>query len=607
MIITATEAASKVFDYVVVGGGTTGLTLAVRLSEDPSISILVIEAGPENLNDPNILSPATFGMHFGNDKYDWNLSTYHRPSKTGINAFGQLGNTGWNWDFLHPYYARSEQFTEPKVKNQAMSYDLAHHGLDGPLSVSYPVTMSNFEEPYQTALQQLGINLVPEPFAGDLTGTWLTPVTIDPHNRTRTYSANKFYQANAARINLAVVVSSHANKIVTEKGSDGNVTATGVVFTHDGNIYTARAGREVILSAGAIMSPQILELSGIGDSEILEKAGVEVSVHLPGVGCNVQEHFYAGVSHELREDIDSKYLTFDCLRDPIEKAKQQELYQTSGKGVFGMSTISMAFVPLASVSPAWDSIQSSLAESIEQISSGRVPSGLQKQYQIQLDQIKDREPSCEFVLVPNFRTRKNPPAPEKKHLTISTMVNNPFSRGSIHITSNDPLVPPCIDPRYFDQKYDLLTFVEQIKFCRKIFEQQPLKELLAGKEINPGKNVQTDEEISEYIKAAATTTWHTIGSCSMLPLTDGGVVDSKLKVYHTTNIRVIDVSIIPLHISAHLQGVEETAWIFPSAHYKPQPRLMHSANLVRRCIHYGLDFKETSTGADIVTGKVMGV
>jgi len=137
---------------------------------------------------------------------------------------------------------------------------------------------------------------------------------------------------------------------------------------------------------------------------------------------------------------------------------------------------------------------------------------------------------------------------------VSTLLNHPFSRGSIHIASNDPLVPPNIDPHYFEYEYDLLQLVEQIKFGRKILDQEPLRKLLTGNELIPGPDVQTDEQIADFVKSALSTTWHTVGSCSMLPLADGGVVDSSLKVYNTNNIRIVDMSVIPLHIGAHTQA-----------------------------------------------------
>ncbi|THH14071.1 hypothetical protein EW146_g6219 [Bondarzewia mesenterica] len=555
------QVSGKTFDYIVVGGGTSGLVLAVRLSEDPTVSVLVLEAGAANLDDPAILTPAAFGSHFGKPEYDWAFNTvaqdncrgtsfhwtrgkglggssainfffqFHRPAKSDIDAFEELGNRGWNWDLLKKYY------------------------MKWPLTVAYPITLSNFEKPYHEALQKLGINRAKEPFSGDTKGTWLTPVSIDPLERVRSYSANKYYQPNASRVNLTVLASAQVTKIILNKNADGTVTSTGVSFVHDGRMYQTSVAKEVIVSAGAIMSPQILELSGIGDKDVLQKVGIDVVVDLPGVGANVQEHVYAGASYEVRQDTEDEYLTFDCLRNPAELARQRELYK-EGKGVFGMSVICMTFVPLSSISPDSKSIQMALAASMQAgFASKKYPPALMKQYKVQLGHIHDQEPSCEIVLSPRFTSRPKLPEANKKYITIACLINHPFSRGTVHVSSIDPLAHPVIDPRYFDEQYDILSFVELIKFSRRLVQQEPLKSILTGTEVNPGPEVQTDEQIAEdYLKANCTTTYHTVGSCSMLPLQDLGVVDNKLKVYHTTNIRVVDLSIIPLHVGAHLQA-----------------------------------------------------
>ncbi|KAJ6580893.1 alcohol oxidase [Mycena capillaripes] len=571
MILPANEVASKRFDYIVIGkrflsGGTSGLTLATRLSEDLSISVLVIEAGAANLDDPDILSLTGFGTRFGKPQYDWAFKTvpqkscnersfafnrgkglggssalnflqYHPPAKSDIDAFGELGNAGWNWELLKPYYVKAEHFIQPVEERETINYDLAHHGMNGPLAVSYPTMMSTFELPYEMAMKNLGINLAKEPFSGDTKGTWLTPMTIDPKERVRSYAANKYYQPNASRDNLTVVVSAHVTKVVTEPEQNGFATAVEVVFISEDVLYTVKVDKEVILSAGTIMSPQILELSGIGNKEILEQNGIETLIHLPGVGENAQEHVFVSVVSELRSEVMS------------------ELYKTVGTEFFGMAPTCITFVPLASISSSHESLQESLAKSLNVgVSSKQISSSLQKQYEIQLKHLQDQEPSCEFILWPLFMPVPNAPAPGTQNLTLTALLNHPISRGSIHIASSDPLIPPNIDPNYFEHEYDLLQLVEQIKFCRKILEQDPLKKLLTGTEVRPGPDVQTDEQIADYVKSTFSTTWHTAGSCSMLPLADGGVVDNRLKVYNTTNIRVVDISIVPLQIGAHLQA-----------------------------------------------------
>ncbi|KAF7371073.1 Alcohol oxidase [Mycena sanguinolenta] len=595
MILSANQVSNKAFDYIVIGEyrqshtvlishgtQTSGLVVATRLSEDPSVSVLVIEAGLANLDDPEILNPAQFASRFGKPQYDWAFQTvpqklvknrslafnrgkclggsstlnfffYHRPTKSDIDAFEKLGNPGWNWELLEPYYKKSQHFIERVENGEVMTTDLAHHGNSGPIAVAYPSVISGFELASQLALKNLGIDFIGDAFSGDTKGAWFPPLSI---NRTgaRSYAANEYYQPNAARDNLSVVVCAQVTKIVTEQDQNGIVTAVEVVFICEEESHRVKVGKEVILSAGAIMSPQILEHSGIGNQTILEGLGIETHLHLPGVGENVQEHCNARVLAEVRPEILS------------------ELYQTSGTRMFGMPPIYIAFVPLSSISAAHEALQTSLAKTInEDISSKKISPALAKQYAIQLKHQRDREPSCEFTIWPLFRPIPDTPMPGKQYLSVAAFLNHPLSRGSIvcplhdvqsavidallkHIASSDPLVPPNIDPRYFEYEYDLLQLVEQIKFCRKILEQEPLRKFITGNELKPGPQVQTDSELADFVKSDLITTWHTVGSCSMLPLVDGGVVDRTLKVYNTTNIRVVDLSILPLHVGAHTQA-----------------------------------------------------
>ncbi|KAJ7663869.1 alcohol oxidase [Mycena polygramma] len=562
---------------------TAGLTLATRLSEDPCVSVLVLEAGPANLDDPDIrwylrtlsdlvelmiaswshppnLGPdsvtlSTIGAFKRSHKNHatagpspltdepsgkglggssaLNYMQYHRPSKSDIDAFGELGNKGWNWELLDRYYSKSEQFIQPVKNRETLNYALDHHGMDGPLAVSYPPILSTLEIPYEMAMQRLGIDFAENPFAGNTTGTWLTPMTIDPAEGIRSYSANvtssfeflfdselrtsqRYYQPNASRENLTVVVCAHVTKIVTEVDEHGCATAVEVVFLNEEAHHIVKVGKEVILSAGTIMSPQILELSGIGNTAILERAGIQTRVHLPGAGENVQEHVFASVY------AGRAHISFEFFKLVIFSSLTIAFSETSPTNFFGMAPTCVSFVPLASISPAHETLQECLTKSIYGgISSKQIPPSLQKQYDIQLKHLQDNQPSCEFILWPLFKPIPSDPidvpAPGKQHLTTTALLNNPFSRGSIvscllHIASSDPLVPPNIDPKYFECEYgptelflaccliklglDLLQLVEQIKFCRKIIDQEPLKKFLTGVEIRPGPDVQTDEQIA---------------------------------------------------------------------------------------------------------------
>ncbi|KAJ7866482.1 alcohol oxidase [Mycena leptocephala] len=587
------------FDFVIVGGGTCGLTLAARLTEDPELSVLVIEAGSANLDDPKILTPGLWHIHFNDPRYDWGFTTveqenlagrkvyfprgkglggssainffqYHRPAKADIDAFETLGNPGWNWNLLKKYYMKAETFIPPQIKHETMSFDVNERGSNGPLAYGYALTLSNLERPYHEALSKVGITRADEPFSGETNGTWLTTVSIDPINRVRSYAANMYYQPNAARPNLTVLVSAHVKKLIL-KHESGAVTADRVRFVHGGKDYEISVAKEVILCAGAIMSPQILELSGIGSPEVLTKAGIDVNVTLPGVGENVQEHIHSESSYEIRKDKEDAFKTFDCLSDPAVAAQQFAEYKLHGTGICGMAPICITTAPLVAISPEATSLTQSLKDWVQaEVASGKLSAARQKQLTILLSHIADQEPECELILTQTFNSKPNMPKPGYKHITVNGHINHPISRGTIHVKSNDPMEAPVIDPRYFESDYDLQVFIEMFKFNRRLVQQEPLRSILSGIEVNPGPECQTDEQIAglcdghtkdvgiqsctDWLKAHFNSTWHTVGSCSMLPLEDGGVVDTKLKVYNTTNIRVVDISIIPLHIGAHTQA-----------------------------------------------------
>ncbi|KAF8179476.1 alcohol oxidase [Pholiota molesta] len=585
MTASIEQVSGKTFDFIIIGGGTAGLTLAARLSEDTNVSILVLEAGAANLNDPMILTPALFGVHFKNPNYDWAFQTvpqkelggrsvywargktlggssalnffqFHRPPKWDIDAFEKLGNPGWNWELLKKYFEKSSGFIPPSQKAEAVSYDITQRNTTGPLKYSYPLVLSGFEGAYHEALKSIGIHRLEDLLFGETKGTWITPVTIDPRTQTRSYAANMYYTPNADRKNLTVLVSSQVTKINLHKDSaDGIATATGVQFVHEGKAHVVHAKKEVILSAGAIMSPQILELSGIGNKNVLNKVGIETLVDLPGVGENVQEHVYSGTTFEVRKEVEDQYTTFDCLRDPKQREEQKALF-AQGKGAFGMAPACMTFLPLANASPDSEALTQDLKQSIKAgVDANQHSPGLQKQYKLQLENIDRGNPTCEIVLAQSFSTTGALPEPGKKYITMTCMINHPFSRGNIHITSNNPLEPPAIDPHYFEEKFDLRLFVELVKLNRRLVTEEPFRNILTEGEVNPGLNTSTDEQIGDYLKKNFSTTFHTVGSCSMLPLEDGGVVSPKLKVYGTANIRVVDISIIPLHIGSHMQSM----------------------------------------------------
>ncbi|KDQ55045.1 GMC oxidoreductase [Jaapia argillacea MUCL 33604] len=613
------EVVGKIFDYIIVGGGTAGLCLAARLTEAPETSVLVLEAGGANLNDPDLLRPASYGIHFGNAKYDWNFKTdpqlhcdgnqfiwprgkglggssainflnWTMPPSDEIDDWERLGNPGWNWVNHRRYIKRAEKFVYPpddeRTRNE-MRRDDWSSGMEGPLLTSFPskIPLSEFE--VRRTFINLGIPVAPKPLDGDPTGVFFAPETLDPRNATRTYSTTAYYLPNASRPNLHVLVQSTVSKLVLSTDSDNGdlVAANGVEFVHKGIHCAINVGKEVLLCAGSLKSPQILELSGIGSRIVLEKLDISCIVDLPGVGENVQEHVFAGTSFELKDD--DVVETLDVLRNPELAAQHMDLH-ASGEGAYNIGIVGFVFAPLNLLSASASSIHEAAlsvyrTKRPEVTEAGGVAEGIKQQWKIQLERLEKGSPGCEFISIPGFFSRPNLPKDGKKYLSISVAMNHMFSRGTIHSISKDPTIDPAFDPHYFEEGIDMQTFVEAMKFLKnKVAKTSPFKDSIGifstsifeliwvlfggsfiAREVNPGPEVVSDEQIGDWLKNHLSTTFHTAGSCSMLPRDKGGVVDPQLKVYGTSNIRVVDLSVVPLHIATHTQstvyGIAEQA------------------------------------------------
>ncbi|KAK7029895.1 GMC oxidoreductase [Favolaschia claudopus] len=562
----------KTFDYVIVGGGTAGLALASRLSEDPTVRVVVLEAGEANLHDPNILIPAQFGKTFGNPKvgncYDWafptvkqehsngkehiwsrgkglggssglNFCAWVKPPAADVDAIEKLGNPGWNWQEYLKYTRRSETFRPPAQELMDVYPHTFHkevHGSAGPVQTTIPFIFHAVDLLFQQTLVNTGLKTVEDAYAGDINGTWIANANYDPQTWTRSYAATAYFLPVRERPNLTVLTEATVARVLFDDTTDGqNLTATGVEFIHKESTYHVNAAHEVILSAGTIQSPQILELSGIGRPEILKDIGVELKLQLDGIGENVQDHTFIGVSFELAGSPE----TYDRMRDPEYQTEAMRLHG-EGRGPQRAGIASFAYFPLAAATSEAPALIQRANEELT-LSNETLPAGLQEQFDIQMACLKDGENGIdmEIVAFPGFFTPISLPEPQKSYISILAVLNHPFSRGSIHAKSSNPFDKPSIDPRYFEKDFDLEILVQHVKYVRTMLDTEPFKSGVV-REIDPGPNCVTDEEIRD-----------TVGSCSMLPKEKGGVVDPQLKVYGTNNLRVVDISIIPIHLATH--------------------------------------------------------
>ncbi|KAJ7581523.1 hypothetical protein C8J56DRAFT_960284 [Mycena floridula] len=576
------------FDYVIAGGGTSGLTLAGRLAEDKNITVLVLEAGLSHEKDGAISIPAQFGSHLAQPKYCWmhktvpqpnaggrsfdwqrgrglggtaaiNFSIWTLPQKQDIDDWEKMGNVGWNAENFFKFANRAITFTP----RDSPTPNDAHPGAgeaSGGLNVTFPKTFLNIDREWQRGLFNQGVQPAKAPLAGDPNGAFFCPNTLDPNNHSRSYSASVYFEKYQGLPNLFVLGEALVAKVVLQE-DQGSQKATGVEFqfADEKETRVARVNKEVILSAGALKSAHLLELSGIGNKEILEKVGIPTLVDLPGVGENVQEHLFSSMTVQFGEKFEESTLDDLMVEGGIDK--NLKLFG-EGKGLFTLGITATAFVPLSTVSSrAKEILESGVSAAKAKISSGEYSLAAAASLETHIDRLAPESLSppleLEIVTMPGFLSGPNPPNPGKRNYTIGMFHNKSLSRGTIHIKSKDPKVDPEFDPHYFENPADLQAMVENVKFVRKVTQSSPFKEYLdtAAPEVNPGVNVQTDEEIASWLLQTFGTTWHTNGTCSLLPRSKGGVVDNKLQVYGTKNLRVVDVSIVPLQTSCHTQSL----------------------------------------------------
>jgi choline dehydrogenase-like flavoprotein len=324
----------------------------------------------------------------------------------------------------------------------------------------------------------------------------------------------------------------------------------------DGTIISAR--REVVLSAGSIQSPGLLELSGIGSQAVLSNAGIDQIINLPGVGENLQDHVRYQASYQLKDNFTSfdklKYnSTYAAAQLALWRANQISEYDYTGSGYSYLNWHQVVGNLSATLNSLAQKVVLSLGSVVDQKKLQFIGSPL--------------SPQVEIIFSDGYTGVKGYPAVGaplygKGFFTLIGVVMHPLSRGNIHITSSDIDVKPQIDPQYLSNEYDVQAAIEAVKYCRKIATSGPLSSAWVT-EYEPGTAVQTDDDWRQYVLNTTLSIYHPVGTCAMLPQKNGGVVSPQLIVYGTTNLRVVDASIIPVLPSAHIQtavyGIAERA------------------------------------------------
>ena len=341
--------------------------------------------------------------------------------------------------------------------------------------------------------------------------------------------------------NLVILPNTTVSRLVL---SENGTTVTGVELSCGKKIS---ATKEVILSAGSLLSPKILELSGIGREGVLLKAGIKPRVDLPGVGENLQDHLRIQTTYELRPNITGlDILRYNQTRAAAELALwrkgQTSLYQYSG------SAYGFLKWPQTSANTTLLTLAHSIANTSNPIDRMKLSF---------LTNPASRVPDLQVVFGDGYIGTRGYPANTtlgygKSYATLLGVIMHPFARGSVHINSANASSPPVVDPRYLGNAFDLAATIQAARFLRKMGNTSPFKDLWV-KEYDPGLETQTDAQWEAYVRENVSTFYHPLGTCAMLPREDGGVVDPELRVYGVRGVRVVDASVIPALISGNIQ------------------------------------------------------
>ncbi|KAJ7128446.1 alcohol oxidase [Mycena epipterygia] len=599
-----------VYDYVVVGGGTAGLTIANRLTEDPDITVAVIEAGINAEDLPEVFIPGFSGMGISFTTLNWAYATvpqsnlnnrtltvnagkalggssvinamiFSRGQKEQYDAWGQLNDDStWSWSNLLPFFKKSELFTPPNAFQTASGVRFlpSVHGFAGLVKVGFPNFFFTQSALWRKAAEGLGFPASSDLTNGDTHAVGIAPNSIDAANNTRCSAACAYYTSFASRPNMIVITNATVSRILwAESIGDANskLRANGVEYVLNDQTQTVGVSKEVILSAGAIGSPKILELSGVGNSTILKAAGVTPILNLPTVGENFAgEHpalddLHHGITdhnpdhvHSWANAFTNITLTKDALLlNPAFAAEQKALWFENRTGLYsavprslGIAAPSDVFSP-GQLNAFLADAQGSLIDFAEQFSNGNpaLAKGIAAQHQIALALYqRNEELPLEMNAEPGYSGPTSFAArPARNYTTVNSVLYVPLSRGRTHIVSADPMTPPAVDPAHWAHPLDIATQVGGIKLARRMLVAPPLDSIYDG-EFEPGADKDTDAKIEEWLRSVVTSDNHEVGSLSMMPQSLGGVVDAKLRIYGTENVRVADASIIPFPLNAHL-------------------------------------------------------
>jgi choline dehydrogenase len=501
-------------DYLIVGAGTAGCVLANRLSAQPDVDVTLMEAGTQDKRWL-IETPAAVGGLMRHPVLNWNFKTapqrhagdrvipvprgkvlggtgsingmvYTRGHPRDFDEWAALGNPGWSYRDVLPYFVRSE--------NNERFRDSPFHGVGGPMNVKAIEPHNPLVDRFVDAARSRGYAFREDFNAIEQEGFGPRQATIRRGRRESTATA--FLRPALSRDNLAVVPQALARRILIEGGR-----VVGVEYESDGKTKTVGVRKEVILCAGSIGSPQLLLLSGVGEASALQKLGIGVTSDLSGVGWNLQDHYA---------------ITF--------------MMRTADSTSYGLS---------------WKALPRNAWWVLDYLLRKRGPLAsnvFEAHGFVRTSPALDR-PDIQIIFIPAHRNASGFPIPFGHGFGINIALLRPRSRGAVSLVSPDPRVPPLIDPCFLSEPEDLAPLIEGFKIAREILSAPPFATLRAT-EIQPGPGVVSNEQIEHYIRSTGFTVFHPVGTCRM-GSDAAAVVDPQLRVKGVEGLRIADASIFP--------------------------------------------------------------
>ncbi|KAJ9143481.1 Oxygen-dependent choline dehydrogenase [Pleurostoma richardsiae] len=574
----------NVYDYVIVGGGTAGLTIADRLTEDGKTTVLVIEYG--ELSDSPLISTVQGGFQGMNSKFLYPILSVPQVNlhnltvgvlagrvvggSSAVNAMMTVRGTtedydrwgqffsncsSWSWDGLLPYFKKGLHFAPPNqdvAEAANITYDMSFWGNTSGVYAGWPSYQFPGTKLQLDAFREIpGVEYPPDSGAG-MTGVYWFPTFMDPKTVTRSYARTGHY-SNLNRTNYHLITGSKVNKIMLN-----GTTATGVRFVSwpgtpanstlwsnstsnsTRTVTTVRARKEVILSAGGIHSPQIMQLSGLGPRRLLASANITVNVDLPGVGQNFQDHPMLTAAIILR-NFTVHPSSFDIFTNATFRSWANKVWAANKTGPYSIAIgNAAAWLSFPVISPRYEDIAAKLSSSnvSEYLPPDTHPTVVAG-YRAQMRALAAALRSNDTAFYNNVISG-GPGA--------GTLVDlHPLSRGTVNINIIDPEgSEPVVDYRALSNPVDTMIMVDMLRFTRRYYFNTTINTQFAPVELQPGDCVTSEEDLAGYLsETLSPTKYHPAGTCAMLPRELGGVVDEELRVYGVQKLRIADASIMP--------------------------------------------------------------